>query len=46
MVYTQGWTKSGVYTISPDGSTKMDVYCEQELDGGGWTVSSILGVDP
>ena len=39
-VLNKGSTKSGVYKISPDGATSHEVYCEQELDGGGWTVSS------
>ena len=37
-VYTRGFRTSGVYKISPDGVTKINVYCEQELDGGRWTV--------
>ena len=37
-VYDRGSRTSGVHTISPDGVTKMNVYCEQQLDGGGWTV--------
>ena len=39
---TRGWTSSGVYTISPDGSSRVNVSCEQELDGGGWTVSFVI----
>ena len=27
--------------ISPDGITKMNVYCEQDLDGGGWMVGDL-----
>ena len=36
--YRAGHTKSGVYTINPDGSGEFDVFCDQETDGGGWTV--------
>ena len=37
----RGWNSSGVYTISPDGSSRVKVYCEQELHGGGWMVSFV-----
>ena len=41
-VYSKVSTQSGVYRIYPDGSHSIEVYCEQRLDGGGWTVSSGL----
>ena len=43
-LYDRGHRQSGVYAIFPDGVTKMDVYCEQELDGGGWMVSLHSGL--
>ncbi len=29
---------TGIYTISPNGSTKIQVYCDMEIDWGGWTM--------
>ena len=36
--YKAGNTKSGVYSIDPDGAGAFDVFCDQATDGGGWTV--------
>ena len=36
--YNLGANVSGAYTIAPEGVTLMRVHCEQDKDGGGWTV--------
>lgn len=33
-------SRSGVYKISTTGTSKFDVFCDMEIEGGGWTVSS------
>ena len=38
-VYETGNRKNGIYTIDPDSSGKpFKVYCNMEIDNGGWTV--------
>lgn len=37
-LYNSGVQRSGVYTIDPDNAGSFDVFCNQTLDGGGWTV--------
>jgi len=39
-----GHNETGVYTIYPTGhlDSSIDVFCDQETDRGGWTVSIIL----
>ena len=41
-MYDAGDKTSGVYKIKPDGVNEVKVYCEQDDDGGGWTVSQPL----
>ena len=40
-IYQQGYTTSGLYTIDPDGhnlgAAAEEVWCEQQMYGGGWT---------
>ncbi|XP_056001671.1 fibrinogen C domain-containing protein 1-A-like [Ostrea edulis] len=33
-----GYSESKVYTIYPQGSGRLEVFCDQHTDGGGWTV--------
>ena len=33
---------SGVYTVSPLGTTAFKVYCEMDIDSGGWTEFGLL----
>jgi hypothetical protein len=37
--FAQGETTSAVYTIEPDDAGAFDVYCNMELEGGGWTLA-------
>ncbi|PIK33214.1 putative fibrinogen C domain-containing protein 1, partial [Apostichopus japonicus] len=40
-LYVSGTLSDGVYTIYPDGwPSGIQVYCEMESNGGGWTVSN------
>ena len=36
--YKSGERKSGVYTINPDDSEVIEVFCDQTTAGGGWLV--------
>jgi hypothetical protein len=32
-----GSADSGIYKINPSGQKQIDIYCDMETDGGGWT---------
>ena len=36
--YTSGERKNGVYSINPDDSEVIEVFCDQTTAGGGWLV--------
>ncbi|XP_076129255.1 fibrinogen-like protein 1 [Alosa pseudoharengus] len=38
-IYYNGVRRSGIFTVVPSlGATPVEVYCDMETDGGGWTV--------
>ncbi len=37
---TNPGSPSGLYTLTPDGVTPFDVWCDMTTDGGGWTLVS------
>lgn len=37
-----GSADSGIYTINPVGDTQIEVYCDMETDGGGWTYVGLI----
>ncbi|XP_066017614.1 microfibril-associated glycoprotein 4-like [Pocillopora verrucosa] len=38
LLYQDGVTSSGVYTINPDGGNPIQVLCDMTTNGGAWTV--------
>ncbi|XP_052679056.1 ryncolin-2-like [Crassostrea angulata] len=34
----EGYSQNGLYTIYPQKGGRLNVYCDQQTDGGGWTV--------
>lgn len=39
----EGYRQNGLYTIYPQKGGRLNVYCDQQTDGGGWTVISNTG---
>nr|XP_022301973.1 techylectin-5A-like [Crassostrea virginica] len=37
-IFSKGGTCSWVYLIYPQGSEELDAFCDQNTDGGGWTI--------
>lgn len=34
----------GIYSISPNDTAILDVYCDMTTDGGGWVVSIVFNI--
>ena len=46
-VQLAGSNVSGVYTVYPDdGGEHINVFCDMVTDGGGWTVSVLVMLEP
>ena len=36
--FNEGFHKNGIYSVKPTGKPRMLVFCNMEVDGGGWSV--------
>lgn len=39
LLHSNSSLKSGLYTIYPNGVQALKVYCDMEMEGGGWTLA-------